>query len=26
LTRLQPTPDAVLALGRCYVLVEEMQD
>ena len=26
LTRLQPTADAVLALGRCYVLVEELQD
>jgi predicted phage baseplate assembly protein len=26
LTRLQPPPDAVIALGRCYVLVEEMQD
>jgi hypothetical protein len=26
LTRLQPPADAVLALGRCYVLVEELQD
>jgi len=26
LTRLQPAPDSVLALGRCYVLVEELQD
>jgi predicted phage baseplate assembly protein len=26
LTRLQPPSDAVLALGRCYVLAEEMQD
>jgi predicted phage baseplate assembly protein len=26
LTRIQPSPDSVLALGRCYVLVEVVED